>query len=329
MASRFSSFIDLAEVYKEQTKTPEFAAAFGETTDLAIYDPRDEGTTAEMPDPEQAQAACAMVMATMFDLLRDTRLETFSDRLAWGFVHAFHKVAQQLETDEDRGCRDVREKMRELDYSEVASSELEKATTLARSLTEARGAMEAMRDFAADIYHIETGRPWQPARGSKVSVATTAARIESSDFLRARAQARRDQLKPEGPAVIFSGGQAWEDYALLYETLDEIKARIPTMVLHTTAQRKGCDAIAAAWAARAGVPIIAWIPSMKYGRRAPFMRNDQMLRLQPVEAIVCEGSGIQASFATKIREARVPLHVFRLRDQRKSAAAARKEVSFA
>src|SRR3546814_2929581 len=59
-----------------------------------------------------------------------------------------------------------------------------------------------------------------------------------------------DAHAPQGPVVIFSGGQQWEDHALLTERLDQIKARIPAMVLATTAQSKGCAAIAAAWAAR-------------------------------------------------------------------------------
>src|SRR3546814_14515270 len=83
-----------------------------------------------------------------------------------------------------------------------------------------------------------------------------------------------DAHAPQGPVVIFSGGQQWEDHALLTERLDQIKARIPAMVLATTAQSKGCDAIAAAWAARTGTPLVAFTLNSKFGQRAGFLRNE-------------------------------------------------------
>src|SRR3546814_18244844 len=73
--------------------------------------------------------------------------------------------------------------------------------------------------------------------------------------------------------------------------------RIPAMVLATTAQSKGCDAIAAAWAARTGTPLVAFTLNSKFGQRAGFLRNEQLLGLNPVEALVCEGSGLQSHLA--------------------------------
>ena len=52
------------------------------------------------------------------------------------------------------------------------------------------------------------------------------------------------------------------------------------------------------------------------GNRAAFVRNDRIVNLGPVEAVVCQGSGIQLNFVQKLREAGVPLHIFRLTDQR-------------
>jgi hypothetical protein len=49
--------------------------------------------------------------------------------------------------------------------------------------------------------------------------------------------------------VIFSGGTDWHDHELLWQALDETHARVPHMILATTAQHKGCDQIAHAWAA--------------------------------------------------------------------------------
>jgi hypothetical protein len=122
--------------------------------------------------------------------------------------------------------------------------------------------------------------------------------------------------------VAVSGGQEWHDHEALWNRLDGIKARVPEMVLMTTAQRKGVDAIATAWAAARGVKTVQFIPDRSLGNRAAFVRNDKMVNLKPVEAIVCEGSGIQANLAQKLRQNGVPLHIFRLSDQRPMARAA-------
>ena len=61
----------------------------------------------------------------------------------------------------------------------------------------------------------------------------------------------------------------------------------------------------------------------RYGPKAAFLRNDRIANQRPVEAIVCEGSGVQSDFARKMRTAGVPLHVFRLAEQAPMAPAAR------
>ena len=95
------------------------------------------------------------------------------------------------------------------------------------------------------------------------------------------------------------------------------------MVLVTTAQMKGCDAIASAWASSRGCKIVLFRLDRKLGNRAGFVRNERITSLNPVEAIVCEGSGVQLDFARKLRNAGVPLHVFRTAEQRPMTAARR------
>ncbi|WP_231635537.1 DUF2493 domain-containing protein, partial [Novosphingobium sp. ST904] len=115
---------------------------------------------------------------------------------------------------------------------------------------------------------------------------------------------------------MFSGGQEWHDFQPLYDRLDQIKARIPTMTLCTTGQRKGCDAIAAAWAARNGVPLVTFAPQARHGRAAGFKRNDQLVSLRPVEAVICQGSGIQSHLLDALKDANVPVHAYRYDAQR-------------
>src|SRR3546814_6132514 len=82
--------------------------------------------------------------------------------------------------------------------------------------------------------------------------------------------------------------------SIIWNRLDQIRARIPHMVLVTTGQRAGVDAAAAAWAAQRGVICIAF---GLYGRGngKAFKRNRNIAELMPVEALLCEGSGIQSS----------------------------------
>ena len=56
--------------------------------------------------------------------------------------------------------------------------------------------------------------------------------------------------------IIFSGGTDWYDHELLWQALDETRTRIANMVLATTAQHKGCDQIAHAWAAARGIKTV-------------------------------------------------------------------------
>ena len=295
-----------------------FATAFTETLAVTRLSTRDELTDAGMPDGYAAEQATDLVISTMFDVLRDTRLEPLAERIAWGIVHSFQKVADQLEGEADRAAQRVRSLIDQIDGSEVAATELEEAQTHCQSLDEASGAIACMRDRATAIFHAETGRPWSSPRATLVSGKRTASVINATDFLAARRQRRIDAHAPTGPVVIFSGGPVWENHKLLWDRLDLVRARIPNMFLATTAQDKGCDAIAAAWAASRGVKLIAFTLDRRLGKRAGFARNEQLMKLQPVEAIVCEGSGLQSHLAREVRAHRVPAHFFRLADQGRS-----------
>ena len=92
------------------------------------------------------------------------------------------------------------------------------------------------------------------------------------------------------------------------------------------AQRKGCDAIAAAWAAQAGVPIVTFAPNaQRFGKSAGFKRNDQLVSLRPVEAIICQGTGIQSHLLDELKAASVPVHAFRYDAQAPMPAEAKRQ----
>lgn len=317
-SSSIDRFADLKTLYAEMTTTPEFRAAFGDPLPLSIAEPGEAPAEHEMPEPLAAQADCAGIIATIFDLFTGTRLEPLAAELAWGFVNSFHFVAGKLERREDALADEIGEMARSPDMSEVFTGQLEEKQLLCRSTAEQREALECMRDYAAEMYRALSGWPWSPARGSKVSLASSASQIAVQDFLRQRALIARERHLPQGPIVVFSGPAQWHDWEPIWQRLDQIRARVPTMTLVTTGQRKGADAIAAAWAARPeiGVPLVVY-GLYGSGRKVAFTRNRKLVDLKPVEAVLCEGSGLQANLYQLLRKAGIPIHAFR-----KSAQAA-------
>jgi hypothetical protein len=316
MSQSVHHLTDLATLYTEATATPEFQAAFGDVLPLSIVQPGDIAAELDMPEPIAAQADCAGILATLFDLFCDTRLEPLAAEIAWGFVNSFHYVAGKLERREVALADEIGEMARAPDTSEVFTNQLEDKQLLCRSVAEQRDAIECMRDYAAEMYRAMSGWPWSPARGTRASSASSASQIAAQDFLRERALAARERHLPEGPIVVFSGPAVWHDWRQIWDRLDEIKARVPHLTLVTTGQRKGADAIAAAWAARteSRVPVVAY-GLYGTGRKTAFTRNRKLVELKPVEAILCEGSGLQANLYQLLREAGVPIHAFRKSDQ--------------
>jgi hypothetical protein len=59
-----------------------------------------------------------------------------------------------------------------------------------------REAMEAMRDYAGEIYRVETGRPFSTVKGTRVSSGLTASQIDARDFLAARAASAAKTTRP-------------------------------------------------------------------------------------------------------------------------------------
>jgi hypothetical protein len=307
-------FADLKTLYAEMTATPEFQAAFGDPLPLSIIEPADEPGEHGMPDELAAQADSAGVIATLFDLFADTRLEPLAAEIAWGFVNSFHFVAGKLERREDSLADEIGVLARNPEGGEVYNRELEEKQLLCQSTAEQRLAIETMRDYAAEMYRAMSGWPWSPARGSRASRTSTASQIAAVDFLRARQLDLRDRHNPKGPIVIFSGPAVWHDVDLLWERLDLVREQIPHMILITTAQRAGADLIAEKWAAQRKVQTVRF-NLMGSGMKAAFSRNRKLRDLNPVMAVLCEGSGVQANLYEELDAAGVPIHAFRKSDQ--------------
>ena len=318
--SKFSNFAALASYVANTLDDDEqagaYAGTFIEPNEMAKLSVVEDAEKIAMPCPEQSRAAVEMMMQTLFDVFRDSRMEEFATDLAWGFCNSFHMVAKRIENREDDAAKKLGEMARAYDPSEIYANELEDTQLHCQTLQACREAMECMRDHAAAVYRVETGRSFSSMKGSRVSSKLNASMIDARDYLAARARTRREQHAPEGPVVAFSGGSNWSDHEMLWARLDQIKRRIPEMILATTAQMKGCDAIAAAWAAARDVKVIQFRLDRSKGLRGAFLRNERIISLGPVEAIICEGSGVQANLSQRLRSAGTPVHVFRIAEQR-------------
>lgn len=312
--ARFDNFADLAEHYASLTSAEAFAGAFTSEIAASQLSIHDEPMADDLPDADAARMVAAHVAGEIFNLFAETRLATVAPRIAWGIVNSFHKVAQQLSRQEDDAARELGELARVMDPSEIHAVKVEETQRLCQSLHEAVAAIAAMRDHAAEIYRVECGQPWSATTGSRTGRTLTASQIDARDYLAARAAEKREAHAPTGPVVVLSGGQDWAEHKALWDRLDAIKARIPAMTLVTTAQHKGADAIGAAWAAARGVPLVAFRLNRQLGNRAAFERNRSIQRLLPVEAVICEGSGVQINLAQNLRAAGVPLTIFKHAD---------------
>ncbi len=91
-------FTEIADLIAAETATPngDFTAAFSSDLDGMSVRSGDDERLGDMPDPMQVQLATELLIGTVFDVLRDTRLEKVAERIAWGIVNALHGTARTL-----------------------------------------------------------------------------------------------------------------------------------------------------------------------------------------------------------------------------------------
>jgi hypothetical protein len=126
----FASFEELATARvnaadAREGTTQSYDGAFVEPSDMAKLSVIDGPTATEMPDPDMARRAVEMAIGTVFDVLKDTRMEEFARQLAWGMVNSFHMTARIAEGREDEAAKKLGEMARNYDPSEIYANELD------------------------------------------------------------------------------------------------------------------------------------------------------------------------------------------------------------
>ena len=222
---------------------------------------QDEPDPRPLPEGRTVAGAVADIFDALIATLSETRLEPDLDDLLWSTVNLFHRATERTERQLDDNEQAQRRSQREQDGSEIRSVELERLTAEGMTLIERRNTMEFFRDQAAEHFARHTGSPWHPRNGSMVNHrALTAAVIDSRDFLAAKRRAETEVLMPAGPKIAFTGGLDFNDHRLIWDRLDQVRAKHPDMVLLHGGSPKGAERIAARWADHRKVPQIAFRP---------------------------------------------------------------------
>ncbi len=276
---------------------------------LSLYATRpgqDEPDYRPLPDEQICRDALERIAGDVLEMFEGTRLEEDAESVLWGLVHIFHRKVMRTERDLDRNIVTQRRSQREQDFSEVKDIELQRLTAEGETLQEQSNVFTALREITAELFENSTGSVWTPPSGSRVSqIATTAAVLDSREFIAGRKRRKDAAAAPDGEVVLFSGGTDYEDRDAIWRVLDKIHAKYPQMILMTTAWSKGADHIAALWARNRGVSVVPCKPDTKrFGKRAaPFKRNDEMLTCDNIVGVVIfPGAGVTLNLRDKARE---------------------------
>lgn len=285
-------------------------------SELQLYGWRpfqDEPDPRPLPEGNAVAGAIADIFDALIATLGETRLEPDLDETLWSITNAFHRRALRIERELDDNERAQRQLQREQDGTEIKSVELERLTAEGQTLLERRDAFELMRDQAAEHYATHTGSHWRPRTGSMVNhTALTSALIDSRDFIAARNKADNEVLVPPGPKIVVTGGLDFNDHHLIWDVLDKVHAKHAEMVLIHGKSPKGAELIASRWADSRKVPQVGFAPDWsRHGRSAPFKRNDAVLEIVPIGAIVFPGTGIQDNLADKAKKLGIKVYDFR------------------
>ncbi len=285
--------------------------------EMALYGHRpfdDEPDPRPLPDSRIVGGAMADMFDAMAASLQDTRLEPDLEDLLWHMVNIFHRAGERIGRELDYNEQTQKRMQREQDGSEVKSVELERALAEGVTMIERRDAMEFFRDAAADQFRLHARKAWIPRNGSKVNrKALTSAVVSSRDFINTRKWVEKEVLIPPGERIYLTGGTDYNDHRRIWDTLDKVHAKHPTMVLLHGGSKLGCERIAENWADTRKVPQLSFAPDFKKHNKqsAPFKRNNTVLEVLPIGVIVFPGGGIQDNLADKAKAMGIAVMDFR------------------
>ena len=246
------------------------------------------------PEQDEVTRCGFAIMTETLDMVQDTGLDEIAGNLAEGMIGGVHSTILRLHKKLDAAHDEMKSLQRAFDGSEVLDVELQQTTAKARHLEAQVLALELFREAMAEQYSVITGNIWTPWRGSAPArAAEHASMIDATDAMKARKERQRADADPGDSVVCFRGAfsaKTEDDQRAVWQALDEAKAAYPAMSLAISAT-EGADKFAHLWAKAQGVKVVSVkYDQQRYGNRAPFVVNENMIKLAPVLVITLDHS---------------------------------------
>ncbi len=269
-------------------------------------------TADDLPIPCDDTLRDAIVRETfesLFSGLSGTGLHKEIEPLAHGLATLLYRRRNVIEVELTRHTDALQGLIRLKDGSEITTTAIGDAQTKAETMRDLRDALDLMAETAAQCYELETGNAYNPPSGGrgKRNAHLSGAMFEAKDWLEAHEAQQAEQFKIEGAPLAIAGDRDWVDIDAIWERLDRIRDRFresynSDLILYHKADKKGVDAIAAAWARNRKVHQVTFQPNWRaFGKSAGFKAIDQMLDTpKPLGGVVIFGSaGIALNLADK------------------------------
>ena len=269
-------------------------------------------TADDLPIPDDDFLRDTIIRDTFESLVAQmgqTGLHREIEPLAHGLASLVFRRRDAAEKELSALSDTLRGLIRAEDGSEILTMQIEDTQAKADRARDLRDALDLMAETAAQCYELQTGAAFLPASGGRRSrmAHQTGAVFEAKQWLETHEREQAAQFEIEGTPLALAGDRDWMDHGFIWDTLDKIRARFresyaSELILYHKADKKGVDAIAAAWARNRNVPQVTFQPNWRaFGKSAGFKAIDQMLDTpKPLGGVVIFGStGIALNLADK------------------------------
>jgi hypothetical protein len=244
-----------------------------------------EGSHMEFPAQDEVRQLGENILREVMLTFGRDAMEPYAQLIGTRLINGIQMAINQINSDMGFAQAEIAERVKANTGGEIDSVAIEEATQKARFCFAAIRQLEEMRDGAAEVYHVETGDIWTPARGSQRNGSKTSfAIMEAREALRAMNAHTSQGLEAGAEVVVFRGVQQANtktDQEKIFKWLDRALQRHPAMVLACSGQ-KGAEKIALSWAKAKGVKVILQELRQADGKTGPFKVNDKLLAFKPV-----------------------------------------------
>ena len=273
---------------------------------------------ADLPIPDDDFLRDQIIRETfegLFGGLQGTGLHSEIEPLAHGLATVFYRRKVAIEKQLDKHKDALGGLVRVEDGSEIHTTQIEDGQNKVEALHELQGAIEIMFETAASCYELEVNKAYIPPSGGRSfkTAHMTGAMFEAKAWLEADEAEKAKQFIIEGRPLAVAGDRDWGDIDAIWGVLDKVRARYKQsynseLILYHKADKKGVDAIAAAWARNRKIPQVTFQPNWRaHGKSAGFKAIDQMLDTpKKLGGVVIFGkTGIALNLADKAEAAGV------------------------